>query len=129
MKRTIPIILALWSLAIMGHSQSPEQTAKDSLVAVKIRCMNDSLAIKIPSGQYKTQRTWYTEGSILSIVYDDWSIITILCGHLADLQLNEQKDNLFGRKTKVKGRTIIFENVKAERLDIFNHAFDLMEQN
>jgi hypothetical protein len=87
------------------------------------------MVINIPSGQYKTQRSWYVEGSIFSIIYSDRSVITILCGYSADLVLNEKNKELFARKiTTKKGRTIIYEFVNADRVNIFKRAFDLMEQ-
>jgi hypothetical protein len=66
---------------------------------------------------------------MFSIIYPDRSVITILCGYSADLVLNDKKKYMFARKIKTKnGRAIIYESVKADRVDIFNRAFDLMEQ-
>jgi len=127
MIKTISISLGLMFLISVGYSQTTEKKL-DSLVVIGFKCINDTLIINIPSGQYKTQRSWYEEGFIYSITYSDNSVITILCGYSADLVLNNKNKDRFARRTTTKGRTIIYENVKADRVDIFNKAFDLMEK-
>jgi hypothetical protein len=58
---------------------------------------------------------------MFSIIYSDRSVITILCGHSADLMLNDKNKDLFARKIKTKkGRTITYQFVKPDRVDIFN---------
>ncbi len=127
MNKTFAISLALIFLTMDGYSQMTEQKL-DSLVVIGFKCINDTLILNIPSGQYKTKRSWYEEGSMFSIIYSDHSIITILCGYSADLLLHHKTKDRFTRKTTTQGRTVIYENVKADRVNIFNRAFDLIEK-
>ncbi|HCW08780.1 MAG TPA: hypothetical protein DGG95_15595 [Cytophagales bacterium] len=122
------ISIGFCSLIINCYGQQMKNVDRDSLTTVTVKCINDSLMIKIPSGQYKTQKTNYVEGFIFSIVYSDGSHISILCGHDAELNIGEMRGSgLFARKSEVKGRKIIYENVKQERVNIFNKAFDLLK--
>jgi hypothetical protein len=129
MNKIASITIGLSLLTITCFSQTSEGRSPDSLVVIEFKCIDDSLTINIPSGHYETRRSWYAEGSMFSIIYSDRSVITILCGYSADLVLNDKNKDLFARKIKTKnGRAIIYEFVKADRVDIFNRAFDLFEQ-
>jgi hypothetical protein len=52
----------------------------------------------------------------------------VLCGYSADLALTDTDEDLYSRKIKTKGLTITYEYVKADRFDIFEKAFDLLER-
>lgn len=113
------------NVAGFGQSKMPN---KDSLVSIKLQCI-DSLVVKVPNGQFHSSFDSYEEGYLYSVVYDDSSFITILCGANAELNLNTKKQNLYSRKEKVNGVTLIYENVQKVRLKIFNQAFDLILAN
>jgi hypothetical protein len=115
-------LFLIMGVACFGQPQTPN---KDSLISIKFKCI-DSLILKIPSGQFLISTDSYEEGYLYSIVYSDSSYIIILCGSNADLDINNKTINLYNRKEKVQGHTIIYEGVKKSRLSIFNHAFDLI---
>ncbi len=90
-------------------------------------CMGKSIMLTLPTGLKKTDRNYYEEGFIIYYSYTDSSIVSILCGANAELNLSEIFDeNKLSRKERILGRTMIYENVPKERKMEFDKAFDQM---
>lgn len=102
----------------------------DSLTDYSFDCLGARLKIHVPCYYLRTDYLEYTEGQILTIHYPDSSSISILCGSLADLSIEDHKaDGLFSKKVIVNGYQITYSNVPKRRLILFNTAFELLKKD
>ncbi len=109
---------------------SSRRPCKDSLTNYSFNCFGNKLKIHVPCNYLRTNYFQYTEGEILTIHYPDSSTISILCGTEADLSIPDNKTKgLHHKKVIVKGYQLSYENVPEEKLQLFNNAFELLNED
>jgi hypothetical protein len=103
---------------------------EDSLISYSFDCLGNKLKIHVPCNYLRTDYLQYTEGEILTIHYPDSSTICILCGADADLSITDNKTKeLYSKKVIVKGYQVTYENVPEQKLQLFNNAFELLNED
>jgi hypothetical protein len=109
-----------WLLQTFGQYDSFNQ---ERLVDFTLNCHNTTI-LKIPEGYIWTDTSRYVEGHIVTVIYPDSSYISILCGANAELNLpSEQIKELYYRKKKFKGITILYQRVTPIRKKTFDKFF------
>lgn len=107
---------------------SKNLTFQDSLADYFFDCLGNKLKIHVPCNYLRTDYLQYTEGQILIIHYPDSSTISILCGTMTDLGVQDKKTiGLYDKKVIVKDYQITYANVPEQRLKLFNYAFELLD--
>lgn len=125
--RTLTIISLLISVSTFAQKS---KICKDSLTNYSFNCLGSNLKIHVPCNYLRTDYFQYTEGQILTITYPDSSTIEILCGTQADISIQDNKtEGLFYKKVIVKGYQVIYENVPGHKLQLFNNAFELLNED
>ena len=89
-------------------------------------CRGDSKTFTLPTGWSKVSSHYTPHGNIESLIYPDSSIVSILCATSTELNLGDIFENKKSRKEIIFGRTILYENVPANRKGKFDAAFDEM---
>jgi hypothetical protein len=92
-------------------------------------CNGKLIALILPKDWVKRERHEYMEGFSQTYLYSDNSVIALLCGYNADLNINKEQNDEFNRKEMINGITIIYENVKPEQKGVFDKAFDPKNEN
>lgn len=93
-------------------------------------CLGNPKSLKLPSGWIKTksQNANY-HGFVDYIHYPDSSYVTILCAHQTEINPDFSiTKGLHSRSEKINGTTIIYNNVKEERKEEFDAAFESMKK-
>jgi len=84
----------------------------------------------VPCNYLRTDYLQYTEGEILTIHYPDSSTISILCGTMAEISTEENKTKgLYNKNIIVKGYQITYADVPEQKLQLFNNAFKLLNED
>jgi len=90
-------------------------------------CLGGSKTFYFPKGWSKTSTYSYDHGYIESLIYPDSSIVSILCGFSTGSNPSDKFDiNRHSRKERLFDRTVIYENVLADRKEEFDRVFDQM---
>ncbi len=103
---------------------------EDSLISYSFDCLGNKLKIHVPCNYLRTDYLQYTEGEILTIHYPDSSTISILCGTMAEISTEENKTKgLYNKNIIVKGYQITYADVPEQKLQLFNNAFKLLNED
>ena len=86
--------------------------------------------LTLPIGITKNEVNTYTEGFYQHFIYSDNSYVVILRGGNAELELPyNDNSEIHSRRQFVDRVIMIYGNVKTERKEEFDKAFDIMKEN
>ena len=85
--------------------------------------------LTLPTGIKKNKVDNYTEGFYQHFVYSDSSYVIILRGGNAGLELPKSDNSeIHARKESIDGLKMVYGNVRTNRKEEFDKAFDLMKE-
>ena len=121
------ILLLIIGILIFSNCKEKNEI-EYSFVDVQINKSNYYLTL--PAGITKNKVDHYEEGFIQQFIYSDKSYVIILRGGNADLELpNSDNAEIHSRYESVDRIQMVYGNVKSERKEEFDRAFDLMKVN